>query len=331
MMAQGMPHGFLLGKFLPPTMGHKFLVDFAAAQCRRVSVLVCTRRSDPVAGALRHAWMREAFPALDVIHHSAEIQEYPHGPDDRAFYDLWRDSIAAHVRGPISHVYASEPYGADLAAALGAAFVPVDLGRVVVPISATQVRAAPLAHWDMILPQARSHFVKRVCIFGPESTGKTTLAARLARAFDTRHVPEYARALLDAGGRCDYEDIPLIAAGQVAAEDAAAKQARGVVVCDTDPLTTTIWSRWLFGRVPAEVEALAAARSYDLTLLCDIDCPWVDDGQRYYGDPDMRARFMADCRATLQAARRPYVVLNGDWDARFDAACAAIRALLRPS
>src|SRR5688572_19641714 len=80
------------------------------------------------------------------------------------------------------------------------------------------------------------------------STGKSTLAKDLAAHFRTAHAFEYARPLLDGkGGRCDREDIPRIARGQVATEEALARQADRVLICDTDVLTTTIWSDVLFG------------------------------------------------------------------------------------
>ena len=143
-------------------------------------------------------------------------------------------------------VFASEPYGVRLASELGADFLPVDVARARVPISGTEIRKDPLRHWDFLPDPVRPHYLKRVCIFGPESTGKSTLAADLARHYGTLYVPEYARPLLDPkGGVCAASDIPRIALGQRASEDALARQARKLLFCDTDALTTTIWSDWL--------------------------------------------------------------------------------------
>ena len=69
-------------------------------------------------------------------------------------------------------VFASEPYGAPLAACLGARFIPVDLGRAAVPISATAIRAAPQACWPMLPPPVRAHYPRRVAVVGPEASGK---------------------------------------------------------------------------------------------------------------------------------------------------------------
>jgi hypothetical protein len=130
--------------------------------------------------------------------------------------------------------------------------------------SADAIRADPLANWRFIPACVRPYFVKRVCLFGPESTGKSTLARDLAAHFETVHLAEFARGLLEPKcGVCDPTDIPLIARGQIAAEDALARRANKLLFCDTDVLTTTIWSDVLFGECPASIRELAARRHYD--------------------------------------------------------------------
>src|SRR5262249_55082123 len=154
------------------------------------------------------------------------------------FWDLWRRALHARVPDVPDYVFASESYGARLAAVLGSKFIPVDPLRAQVPASGTVVREAPIEHWDLLPEAVRPYFVKRVCIFGPESTGKSMLAARLARHYRTVHVAEFARTLLDLNnGRCERDDIRLIAKGQAAMEDALARQAYRVLFCDTDLLT----------------------------------------------------------------------------------------------
>ena len=80
----------------------------------------------------------------------------------------------------------------------------------------------------------------------------------------------------------------------------------------------------LFGTCAPWIDALAARRTCDLTLLTDIDVPWVDDGQRYFPDTGSRQRFFALCEAALVDAGRPYVWLSGDWRARDETAVRAI-------
>jgi HTH-type transcriptional repressor of NAD biosynthesis genes len=324
-MEKPVARGLLLGKFLPPHRGHQYLIDFARNCCRQVTVLVCSRPQDPIPGALRWRWLRELFPELHVVHITEELPQEPAEHPD--FWAIWRRVCQQALPEPADLVFASEDYGWTLAEVLGARYLPVDHARALVPISGTAIRADPLGHWDLLPEPVRPWFLRRACLFGPESTGKSTLAADLARHFGTRHVAEYARGLLDfKGGRCDAADIPLIVRGQIASEEALARQARRVLFCDTDPLTTSIWSRWLFGDCPAWILETASQRRYDLTLLLDVDVPWVDDRQRRLGH--RRRAFFADCQATLEAHGRPYRIIRGDWENRFRLAREAVEELL---
>ncbi|MCU0793057.1 MAG: AAA family ATPase [Opitutaceae bacterium] len=137
----------------------------------------------------------------------------------------------------------------------------------------------------------------RVVLFGPESTGKSTLAERLAARFSAPWSAEYVREYWDAhGGVITAADLEAIARGQVAGEDAAAERARAdgarVVLHDTDLLTCTIWDDLLFpGVCPdwARAEAARRARATDLYLFCDTDLPWAPDPQRCFPDEAGRA------------------------------------------
>jgi HTH-type transcriptional regulator, transcriptional repressor of NAD biosynthesis genes len=319
-------HGMLLGKFLPPTQGHAYLVDFARACCDKLTVLVCTLPDEPIPGALRAAWMREMFPRCEIVHYAEIVPQTPE--EHPRFWEIWRRLIRGAVPGPIHRVFASEPYGDRLAAELGAEFVPVDVYRRAVPVSARAVRADPMAHWRFIPPVVRPYFLRRVRIVGPESTGKSTLTAELAARFNTCFAEEYARPLLEPkAGRCALEDIPRIARGQRASEEALARQANRVLFCDTDLTTTVIWSELLFGECPDWIRAEAAARRYDLTLLLDVDVPWVDDNQRHF--PERRRELFERFEAAFSAQPGALVTLSGDFDARRAQAVAAVEALLR--
>ncbi|MEZ0225970.1 MAG: amino acid adenylation domain-containing protein [Alphaproteobacteria bacterium] len=166
----------------------------------------------------------------------------------------------------------------------------------------------------------------KICLFGPESTGKSTLAKKLVQHFGAPLAPEYAHEHIVAhGGKIESSDIPLIAAGQIRAETGAAARAEGLLVCDTDLLTTVIWSERLFGQCPGWVRDAASLQRYDLYLLMDIDAPWVADVHRYL--PQERESFLNTCRATLETHERPYTTLSGTWDDKFNAACIAIEGL----
>lgn len=320
-----MTRGLVLGKFLPPHAGHLFLVEFAQRMCTELTVVVGTLRREPIAGELRHRWMCELCPGARVLHLTDENPQHPEEHPD--FWNIWRRSLLGLLETPPDVVFASEAYGARLAEELGARFVMVDAGRVAVDVSGTRVRQAPFAHWELLPPCVRAHYALRVSVFGPESTGKTTLARRLADHYRTRWVPEFARThLLQRDGALRAEDLPHIARGQRASEDALARAARKLLFCDTDPLATEIWSDVMFQAVDPEVTRLAQSSHYDLTLLLDADVPWVADPVRYL--PHQGREFFERCRHALEGAGRRTTLVNGDFEARFEAACRAVDELI---
>lgn len=170
-----------------------------------------------------------------------------------------------------------------------------------------------------------------VVVFGPESTGKTTLAGDLAAHYATTWAPEYLREYLEnKGGACTPDDLPRVVAGQRASIARAAAQAHRVVISDTDPLMTLVYSRWYYGEVPAWLAEAVEASAPDLYLLLDVDVPWVPDAQR--DEPGRRQELLDACVMALEERHRRYVWIRGSWDDRRRAAVAAIDALLaRPT
>lgn len=314
----------ILGKFLPPHLGHQFLIDFGRHYVDELVVLVCTLSREPIAGALRFRWMREMFAAHEnvrLVHVTDDLPQEPAEHPD--FWRIWRELVRKH-QPRTDFFFASEPYGFKTAEVLGAKFIPVDPARHVVPVSGSAVRSAPLENFRYLPAAVRPHYARRICLFGPESTGKTTLAERLARHFRTTFVSEHARPLLDhRNGAVEPADLPFIARGQIAAEEAMARQANRLLFCDTDALLTAVWSEFLYGRCDEDVARLARPRKYDLYLLLNVDAPWIDDGQRFLSH--RRQEFFDRCRAALDRHERPYVAIGGaDWNERFHRAVAAV-------
>lgn len=317
--------GLVLGKFMPPHRGHQALIDFAAAYCERLIIVVGSMPDEPIDGHLRFQWLQQLAPKADVRHLH---QPMPQQPDEHPhFWTLWREALRDTVKTPIDWVFASEDYGFRLAEEMDATFIPFDPTRSMAPICATAIRQNPAAHWDYLTDVCKTYFLKTVCVFGPESTGKTTLCADLAAHFNTTWVPEYARFYLEArGGACQAADMPAIARGQAALTASKRKAARRLLFCDTDPWATELWSKALFGACDPAIPQWAGAMSADLYLLTDVDVPWVDDSVRYL--PEKRREFFAACQALLEREGLPYVVIRGDWAARRQTAIDAVATLI---
>lgn len=169
----------------------------------------------------------------------------------------------------------------------------------------------------------------RVVVSGSECTGKTTLASELAARLGAPWSPESARAYAERIGReLTADDVEPIARQQIAAEDAAeARAAAGLLVCDTDLVSTVVYARHYYGACPAWVEAAARARRGDLYLLLRPDVPWVADGVR--DRPRDREELHALFEAALHACGARVATIRGAWDERRVAAEAAVAALRR--
>ena len=326
-----MTRGFVLGKFMPPHAGHVSLCEAAIALVDRLTILVCWLPGDAVPGPLRLEWMRRLFPAANVVGHGDIV---PQAPDEHPdFWPIWRDIVRRAHPEPIEIVFAGEAYGARLAAEVGARFVPLGgrfpSGPERVPLTASAVRARPWDHWDMLPPPVRAYYARTVCLHGPESVGKTTLAKRLADHFGTIVAAEYGRTHCELHGlELDENDLLTIGRAQTATIAALVPWCNRRLIADTDALMTAAWCEMLLGRVP---EPLLDQPKADLYLLLEPDVPWVDDGTRLFGGEAERARFLRASERVLETAGVDWVRLTGDWDARFDQAAAAIERLGPPA
>lgn len=169
----------------------------------------------------------------------------------------------------------------------------------------------------------------RICLHGPESTGKSTLATRLAAHFACEVVPEYGRAYCEAHGTdIGMAELVHIAAAQDAMNTAATVRAAELnaplVLFDTDPLITEVWAQMMFGTSDPWFDSFTGYA--DLYLLLDIDLPFVDDGLRVYARAEERQHFFDLCKAELEARGVRHALIRGEGEARFRAALEAIAA-----
>jgi len=133
--------------------------------------------------------------------------------------------------------------------------------------------------------------MKRIVVTGSECTGKTTLAEALAAYYGTLWVPEYARRFVaEKHGPVEAADVDAIARGQIALEEemtaaVVMRPDHGLLIQDTDLLSTIVYSRHYYGACPEWIETEFRRRRADLYLLAGSDVPWMPDGdQRDRGD-----------------------------------------------
>jgi HTH-type transcriptional repressor of NAD biosynthesis genes len=166
----------------------------------------------------------------------------------------------------------------------------------------------------------------KVCFYGPESTGKSFLAEKLAKQYHTEFVPEVAREFITSNN-FTLDDILRIGREQAARTKLKEKSASKVLFCDTDLITTQIYSRQYLGVVPPELYDLEKEISYDQYFLFDIDVPWVADGMR---DLDTQRDVMYGIfKDELLRRGIPFVLVAGDYNNREASIKAHVDQLLR--
>ncbi|MDP5093262.1 MAG: ATP-binding protein [Polaribacter sp.] len=174
--------------------------------------------------------------------------------------------------------------------------------------------------------------IVKVVLFGPESSGKTTLSQQLARYYNTVWVPEFARDYLQEKWNnerktCEMSDFIPIAIGQMELENKLATKADKVLICDTDLLETKVYSEEFYdGFVDDKLEEAALKNSYDLYLLTYIDTPWEKDDLR--DRPEQRLEMFTAFENALIQHKRPYILLKGDKKTRLTLATEAINKII---
>jgi NadR type nicotinamide-nucleotide adenylyltransferase len=163
-----------------------------------------------------------------------------------------------------------------------------------------------------------------VCLIGPESTGKTTLAQELAQEFETIYVPEFGRYYCEIlGNQCDADDLRAIVRGHNLMAGFAKRRARHLLILDTDAVMTAIWSDVLLGSRPPDLDRVDDPA--DFYLVTDIDVPFAADAIRYFPDQATRADMLSRCRKELKRRALRYALISGSREVRSKQAIVAIR------
>lgn len=317
--------GFVLGKFCPLHRGHLMLIDKAIDSCQKVYIVVDNIMDEVFPVAQRMKWVKEQYPDALVLTQPHPLPQDPSETPD--FWTIWHDTLLSMLPEKIDAVFASEAYGARLAQELNAEFVMVDQARTQIPISATQIRENRFANWEYLSPAAQRGLMKTICIYGPESTGKSTLTQQLAEHFKVPFIEEYAKQVIEEkNGDICFEDMETIVLGHHQRVMEALEHPQPLLFIDTDAIASKIWSNDLFGKESPVIEETIAKQHFDYYLLLDVDLPWVDDIHRYR--PNERKDFFKRCKEQLDNRHKRYSIIRGTGSQRFDNALKCVESLL---
>lgn len=280
--------GWLTGKFAPLHAGHTNFIQQAATLCDELTVVLshnANRFDDPkLALKTRLLYLRQTFKDIPHIKitfvDETDAPEYPNG------WAEWAALIKGEIGEDFQVIFTSEED--DVSGYndhFGTSVHVIDSERRQVPISGTEIRANPGKHWSMMPSLVRQQYLKKVCIVGQESTGKSTLTKYLAKHFQTSWVEEYGRTFCEQDLCGDefllkFDDYGLIAARRYEMELQAAKSANRVLFSDTNAAVTNYFCVLYEGRPNEIVTQFSALEKYDLIIFLEADVDWVDDGLR---------------------------------------------------
>jgi HTH-type transcriptional repressor of NAD biosynthesis genes len=305
--------GLVIGKFMPVHQGHLALIQFAASHCEQLIVSMSYTDEDPIPQTIRFNWLKEllkSFPAISV-EISLDDFDVPSLPLEQRT-KIWATFIQKRFP-PIDVVISSEDYGAPFSHQLGAANILFDKLRSQFQISATQIRNRPLLHWKHIPEIVRPYFLKKICFYGPESTGKSSMAKRMAEIYHSEFVPEVAREIVDSSD-FTLDDIIRIGKAQTDRVLEKSQTANRFLFCDTDLITTQVYCRHYLKEVPAILYELEKQIQYDTYFLFEVDVPWVSDGLRDLGD--RRKEMFEVFKSELDQRGIHYHIVSGTWAER---------------
>jgi HTH-type transcriptional repressor of NAD biosynthesis genes len=337
-MEKEFKNGLCLGKFMPIHAGHINMIREAAKRCETVHVMVCSRLCEPIDGVIRTQWAKDIFKDdlnIKVIHCIDENPQYPE--DDENFWQIWRDSVYKYV-SDLDAVFASEDYVYKFSECLKVTPIMVDKDREQFPVSGTSIRQNPFDYWKFIPDNVKDYFRLKVCIVGPESTGKSTLVKEFGKRIGAITVHEFGREYCETEKSTDEllpEDFEIIARRHsINIKTARATSDRKILIVDTDAIITKTFLRLYYDhkgwandpemvketlRVEAELDQIIRKqiKEFSFYVLMYPDIMWDDDGQRDFGEQEKRLNHFQMIKSHLEYYNVDYQIVMGKDEQRY--------------
>ena len=315
--------GLVFGAFRPFHLGHDALIRFAQSNCDKLYVLLCFSDDDPIPGKNRLNWLLDTYKNdLDIEIRITDIQ-LPLVPySSKMVSRVWAQYLK-EIFPDVTHLFSSERYGTFTAEFMGIEHMLFDTDRQTFFVSGTKIRNHPFVYWSYLPDIVKPYFVKRICICGTESTGKSVMTEKLAKRFHTVFVPEWGRTICPTTEECTPEMIKKIAEAHAKDINEKINQANKVLFSDTDLNTTKMYSFFLFDKIPTFDKWVEDTGRFDLHIFMENDAPYIQDGTRLNQKRrdelrDYHYDFLVSQGCNVQ------IVNGSDWDVRYEKACRII-------
>jgi HTH-type transcriptional regulator, transcriptional repressor of NAD biosynthesis genes len=329
--------GITIGKFYPFHIGHELMINFGAKMVDKLFVFVSGKETDTIPLSKRFNWICKFvkdnnLTNVMVIHH-IDDSPIPVNIDengtvlDPEFQQYWKEEFSLYVPNA-THFISSDRYGKTMADLLGIEWLPVDPNREMIDISGTQIRNDPVTHFNYISDVAKPHFVRKIAIVGPESSGKSTMVEELAYFFGSQKVNEYGRTISEAKeNNLDKQDFLNIMNGQQVLIDIVSEKALSpFIFIDTEAYTTYLFSKIYLGEYIDEILEFGHKQEIDHYIVLSPDVEWIDDGSRILGEYDKRKQFYEEIINILDKQNKSYdAVEDTDYRKRFWCAVDSVR------
>ncbi len=345
-MVQSLEHikgtvGFIGGRFLPFHRGHIFAIIEASNHVENLYVVLnSSEKKDrevcladgvqPMPAEDRLSWIGESISKLENIH-ILHIQDDTWGESDN--WDKGTRAVKKAIGRPITHVFSSEHAYDELFDKYypEAKHVVIDARRSTVTAhSASEIRRNLYDYWSLLPHTVQSFFVKRIAFVGTESTGKTTLAEKLSKFYNTAYVHEVGRDYtLRFSDQLTEKHFDELAMEHFLLTQKQALDCNMVLMVDSEAIVTQYYMEMYFGKKSSLIDEIIARQKFDLWLYLEPDLEWIDDGVRFAGDPEVRERNNRHLKKMLLEYGVKFQSISGDYNNRFIEAKKAIDNLFK--
>lgn len=329
----------IIGKFYPLHDGHIDMIESALREMDKVYVLVCTNstqtwnnltpeeRTTAVVYGMNY-YYPELTNKLEV--HNFDDSDMPDSQEsDSEVSKTWAKFLVNRFPD-MTHFYGSEPYIKMMADHENKEYVLID--RKINPISGTMCRNETTKYFVHLSPYIKLKAVKRICIVGAESSGKSTLAYNLKEHYKGRTtlIQESGRMLMSQPklNRNHFIDFGLKQFSNIFLNDFNCQ--RPYQIIDTDVGITNLYCHEYLnlGYELDVLQTLRAREKYDFYLVLSPDVKFVQDGMRIQEDQEKRVTFFKKVLDYVEKSGVPFkVIYQSDYDERFRAATQILETL----